>query len=256
MRKGMKSKKLILLVILVALISIVGMTSVSNANSVSGNLTSSSKFKAGESVSVVLSLSDINAGDGLRTVTVDKVNFDTNVFEAPTLSSFSGANGWQVEYSTSTQALILRTSTPVTSNGAAVTLTLKVKDGISATSGTVTFSNIVAASNTANGGDIAVGTKSITINAVSDAISSETAPTNTTNTTTQTTQAQTTTPATSSTTKTATSNTAKQTTAAKSGVSTLPKTGVGIGIAISAVVVVAIGGIFYGLYRNLKKYDM
>lgn len=53
---------------------------------------------------------------------------------------------------------------PIKTDGVAVTLTLKVKAGITSKSSTISFENIVASAGS-NTGDIAVGTKTITIKA-------------------------------------------------------------------------------------------
>lgn len=259
--------KVIAIVALIAMITmVIGMANVSDAYSVTGGLSSSDKLVADGNVSVTLSFSNIDADSGVMSVTVDKVTCD-DVFEPVTKANFVGSNGWDVSYSATNKILTLTNDEHITSAGPVVTLNLKVKSGVTAKQASVTFEGIVASAGLSTG-DIKVGTKTITINAAADAVPSETAPTedtpatpatDTTPSTTNTTPATSTTPAkstTAATTSTATSNTAKQTTAAKSGVSALPKTGVGMGIVISAVVVVIAGTVFYGLYRNLKKYNI
>ena len=229
-----------ILTLLVVIAMVIGITNISNAYSVTGSLSSSDKLVAGGTASVTFSLGSIDAEDGVRSITIDKVNYDTNVFEAITSSSFTASNGWKVSYSASSGAMTLTNDTPVNSASSVVTLALKIKSGITATSASVSFQGIVASSGLTTG-DIAIGTKTATLK--TDAAAEESS--------TPATPAKSTTPAASSTT-----TTSKQTTAAKSGVSTLPKTGVGMGIVISAAVVVIAGAIFYGLYRNLKKYNI
>lgn len=250
MKRTMKFKIIAIVALIVIITIILSTTNISNAYSVGGTLTSSSKLIEGETVSVVLSFNNIDADSGVMSITVDKIIYDPAVFESITKSSFVGSNGWDVSYSTSNQILTLTNDEHITSSGAVVTLNLKVKDSISVDETSITFEKIVTSAGLTTG-DIEVGTKTAKISKTANAVSTDGTPSTTTNSKTTTTTSGTTP---SRTTSTATS--AKQTSSAKSGVSTLPKTGVGMGIAISAVVVVIAGAVFYGLYRNLKKYNI
>ena len=82
-------------------------------------------------------------------------------FEAISGTSFS-SNTFSPTYSNG--GLILMSGNPIKTDGVAVTLTLKVKAGITSKSSTISFENIVASAGS-NTGDIAVGTKTITIKA-------------------------------------------------------------------------------------------
>lgn len=161
MRNTIKVKALIISLIMV--INVLLFTTVSRAYSVDGKLTYSGELVAGQNVTVTLSLSNIDADTGLTGVSVDKVSYDTSVFETITSSNFSGSNGWEVTgFSTTSQSLTLKNDSHITANGSVITLTLKVKDGVAATSSTVEFEGIVATAGLTTG-DINVGTKKVTI---------------------------------------------------------------------------------------------
>lgn len=244
MKKTLKLKTLIALIVLAV---VVGISSISNAYSVGASLSSGDKLVAGESVNVTLSLSDIDADTGVTAITVNKVSYDTNVFETITADSFKGANGWTPSYSTNSQALTLTNNTHIKDASAAVTLTLKVKAGITATSATVKFEGIVASAGLTTG-DIDVGTKTITVKAEEKA---ETGSENTQNTNTIA-PTQNTTKSNSTTTSTINQTT---TTSTKANLSNLPKAGISSGIIFVVAIGAVAGVIFYVKYRNIKKYD-
>lgn len=127
-------------------------------------MSSNDKLVAGQEVKVILSLSAIDMGDGIRSIKVGKVTVG-NEFENISSASFSGST-FMPTYSNG--GLVLMAGNPVTTDGTAVTLTLKVKEGVTAKSAVVKFENIVASSGT-NTGDISIGTKTVTINADSSA---------------------------------------------------------------------------------------
>ena len=227
----------------IIMIMILGISNISNAYSVGATLSSGDKLVAGKNVTVTLSLSSIDAGEGLSSITVDKINYDTNVFETISASSFAGNNGWNPTYSTKSQGLTLTNNTHITANGAAVNLTLKVKDGVTAKSSIIKFEGIVASAGLTTG-DINVGTKTLTVNADSEANGgSESTPSTGTSTPSTTTQ------------DTTNNQQGKVTTAKKANISQLPKAGLETGIVFVLVAGLLVGIVFYAKYKNIKKYD-
>lgn len=236
-------------IVLVTILTIViSIANIANAFSFGGTLTSNDKLVAGQEVKVTLSLNNIDMGDGIRSIKVGKVSVG-NEFDGISSASFSSST-FTPTYSNG--GLVLMAGNPVTANGAVVTLTLKVKDGITAKSAVVKFENIVASSGT-NTGDISIGTKTVTINADSSAVSGDESGTTTP-----------TTPATSSNKNTSantTKNTAKKTTkntiqSSKTTAKRILNAGDATTMAIVAVVaVVAIVGCL-GFIRYSKNKDI
>lgn len=156
------------IVITTILAIIISIANIANAFSFEGKLTSDGMLVAGQEVKVTLSLNNIDMGDGIRSIKVGKVTAGSE-FEGITSSSFSSSSCTPTY---SNGGLVLMAGNPVSANGAVVTLTLKVKDGITANSATVKFENIVASSGT-NTGDISIGTKTVEIKANSSAVSGD-----------------------------------------------------------------------------------
>ena len=157
--------KISLMMVIITII--IGIFNQSNAFSFNANLSSDDKLVSGKEVKVTLSLSNIDMDDGIRSIKVGKITVGEE-FEAIESTNFS-SNTLMPTYSKG--GLVLMSGTPIKDNTIAVTLTLKVKPGITTKSSTITFENIVASSGT-NTGDISVGTKSITIKA-DNAVQSE-----------------------------------------------------------------------------------
>lgn len=175
MKKMKNTVKVIAIMTIV--IMIIGIANTVNAFSFNANLSSGDKLVAGQEVKVILSLNSIDMDEGIRSIKVGKITIGEE-FESITTSNFS-SNTWAPTYSNG--GLILMSGTPITKEGTAVTLTLKVKPGITAKSATIKFENMVASSGS-NTGDISAGTKTITIKANETATSGN--QTETTNSTT------------------------------------------------------------------------
>lgn len=137
-------------------------SNISRAYSANAELSSISKLETGKDVKVTLTIKDIDADDGIRSITIGNITYDTNVFEPITASSFVGENGWSATYSTSSGKLAIINGNPMTANNSVVTLTLKAKEGITEKSTKVKFENIIVASSSTTG-NIQVGTKTVTI---------------------------------------------------------------------------------------------
>lgn len=153
-----KTIKIISIITIMAII--ISIVNISNAFSFNVSVSSNDKLVAGQEVKVTLTLSNIDMDDGIRSIKVGKITIGEE-FEEITAKSFSSTT-WMTTYANG--GLVLMSGTPITEEGVAVTLTLKVKQGITAKSSAVSFENIVASSGS-NTGDITVDTKTITIKA-------------------------------------------------------------------------------------------
>lgn len=182
-----KAMKIISMVTIMAII--IGIVNISNAFSFNASLSSKDKLVAGQEVKVTLTLNNIDMDDGIRSIKVGKITIGEE-FEEITAKSFSSTT-WMTTYANG--GLVLMSGTPITDEGVAVTLTLKVKQGITAKSSTVSFENIVASSGS-NTGDIKVDTKTITIKAEEKVEGGDQTPTNPTTPTEPTTPTNPTTP--------------------------------------------------------------
>ena len=237
----MKTKlKTLLTVSVMALIVVI--STISNAASVGMSLSSNSKLKAGDTVTVTMSLGNIDAGNGIDTITAE-LNYDKNVFETVETSNLIASNSWTPTYASSTNMLTVLKNSKVTKGETVLTITLKVKSTLSVKSTTVTLKDIVVSGGRVQDGgtgDISVNNASVTINADSDAISkTENTISNTTTTTNTTT------------------NTTKQNTTLKDNTvtkkTTLPKTGIEQGGVIAIVVIAIVGTFSYVLYKKTSK---
>ena len=221
---------------------IVVISTISNAASVGMSLSSNSKLKAGDTVTVTMSLGNIDAGNGIDTITAE-LNYDKNVFETVETSNLIASNSWTPTYASSTNMLTVLKNSKVTKGETVLTITLKVKSTLSVKSTIVTLKDIVVSGGRVQDGgtgDISVNNASVTINADSDAISkTENTISNTTTTTNTTT------------------NTTKQNTTLKDNTvtkkTTLPKTGIEQGGVIAIVVIAIVGTFSYVLYKKTSK---
>lgn len=235
----MKTKlKTLLTVSIMALIVVI--STISNAASVGMTLSSNSKLKAGDTVTVTMSLGNIDAGNGIDTITAE-LNYDKNVFETVETSNLIASNSWTPTYASSTNMLTAVKNSKVTKGETVLTITLKVKSTLSVKSTTVTLKDIVVSGGRVQDGgtgDINVNNASVTINADSDAISKNE---NTTGNTTNSSK----------------TNTTKQNTTLKDNTvtkkSTLPKTGIGQSGVIAIVVIAIVGTFSYVLYKKTSK---
>ena len=237
----MKTKlKTLLTISIMALILVI--STISNAASVGMTLSSNSKLKAGDTVTVTMSLGNIDAGNGIDTITAE-LNYDKNVFETVETSNLIASNSWTPTYASSTNMLTVLKNSKVTKGETVLTITLKVKSTLSVKSTTVTLKDIVVSGgrvHVGGTGDINVNNASVTINADSDAISKNENTISNTTTTTNT-----------------TTNTTKQNTTLKDNTvtkkTTLPKTGIEQGGVIAIVVIAIVGTFSYVLYKKTSK---
>ena len=232
--------KTLITVSIMALIVVI--STISNAASVGMSLSSNSKLKAGDTVTVTMSLGNIDAGNGIDTITAE-LNYDKNVFETVETSNLIASNSWTPTYASSTNMLTVLKNSKVTKGETVLTITLKVKSTLSVKSTTVTLKDIVVSGGRVQDGgtgDINVNNASVTINADSDAISKNENTISYTTTTTNT-----------------TTNTTKQNTTLKDNTvtkkTTLPKTGIEQGGVIAIVVIAIVGTFSYVLYKKTSK---
>lgn len=232
--------KTLITVSIMALIVVI--STISNAASVGMSLSSNSKLKAGDTVTVTMSLGNIDAGNGIDTITAE-LNYDKNVFETVETSNLIASNSWTPTYASSTNMLTVLKNSKVTKGETVLTITLKVKSTLSVKSTTVTLKDIVVSGGRVQDGgtgDISVNNASVTINADSYAISKNENTISNTTTTTNT-----------------TTNTTKQNTTLKDNTvtkkTTLPKTGIEQGGVIAIVVIAIVGTFSYVLYKKTSK---
>ena len=224
-----KSKILTILLMIVLLLTLVAGTV--NAASAGVILTSNSKLKAGETVTVDINLSALEAEGGISGIQA-KVNYDKDVFETLTTSSFTSANGWTAKYSDNSGILTGLKDTKVTSPEKIFTITLKVKSDITVNSATITLEDIKVSGGAENAG----GTGNISANNASVTLKAE-------EVTVQ--------PAAEPAVKPTTTQGATQADKTQSTLKSLPKTGVERTGAIIAVVAI-IAGVNYILYKKLR----
>lgn len=231
------------MVVIVVAIMVIGIVNVSNAFSFNANLSSKDKLVAGQEVKVTLSLSSIDMDQGIRSIKVGKITVGEE-FEAVSTTNFA-SNTWMPTYLNG--GLILMSGTPIKDAGVAVTLTLKVKPGVTAKSSTIKFENIMASSGS-NTGDISIGTRTITINEGKIIDSGNNTETNKpTNPDTGKTQDQTNKQEDKS-----QNNTTKNITGSKKLPDTLPKAGETKGILIIALILVSIMIVVISFIRYKK----
>lgn len=241
MNNRLKIKSFITIIMLITLITIstIVMAATGGNYSVKMSLTSNSKLKAGDTVTVNVNVTSVNALDGIDAIAA-AINYDENVFETLSTSSMVATNEWTPTYAASTKMLTLKKDTKVSKAETVLTIKLKVKDTINVDSTTIKLQEVVASNGIAsNGGtgDIEVGEISVTINKDKESTGSTEQPKNniTDNTKPNTTVKR---------------NTTDNTVTKKS---TLPKAGLQQ-YGMIAIAVVAIVSIFsYVLYKKISK---
>lgn len=247
-------KNLKVLLAITIMIIMVGITLNVNAFSSTAKLASSSKLKAGDTVEVIFSLTNIDMGEGVNALSAT-LEYDKDVFE--TISDdensqyyfedyIQGQNRWSIgTYSSGNQMLTAIRNSGVKENTDVFKVTFKVKSSISVDSTIVKLKNIKISAGEETG-DIDVADVSVTV-------SKETNTTPTTPTkedTTPTTPTTQTTPSTS--TKQNTPSTTKTTTSGEA-TGKLPQTGERtLVIAGSFTAIVAVAGLAFIKYRKIN----
>ena len=154
-----KMKSLLFITIVTTIVCIAG---IANAYSVTGELNSSSKLKAGDIVEVTYKFTSVDAGDGIDSIE-GALEYDKSVFEEVTEDSFEGLNKWKIGiYSTETQRFTVTKSEKITAGSDVFTISLKVKDTINKDSATIKIKDVFVSGGTQTG-DIEVAEKSVTI---------------------------------------------------------------------------------------------
>lgn len=127
------------ILIIISLLFLFSTVSYSNGNySITMTLSGSSQVKEGESITLVASLSNVNAGEGVEAFSA-RLNYDSNLYE---YVSVSGNNYWKTSFDTSSNTIIGFKGSKVTSSESVFTVTLKTRDGICVDNSSVTVQNI------------------------------------------------------------------------------------------------------------------
>ena len=252
--------KILATLIFIAIIIAVSTISLADNYSASIALTSDSKLKEGETVSVVLKLTALNAdGNGINVLTAN-IDYDKDVFEELTEDDFdSGSSKFQASYAPVNGNVVISSSslTGTTAPSTLMTINFKVKSSISVDKTTITFKAktgddtvIVSGGNT--GGDIAVSNASVTISRDQEATSTTIEDTPTGSGSDVSTGTGTGTSTSTGNTSSSKTNTKSDTTTSTS--STLPKTGLAMYGTIAILVVAIMGLTSYVLYKKTSKY--
>lgn len=172
MERKLKIKSCIALVIVLILITISTMVTAATGGdySVGVLLNSNSKLKEGDTVTISLNLTSVNAGNGIDTITA-AIEYDENVFEPIKKSNFVSED-WSPSYSATSKMITLIKDSKVTAPETVATINLKVKSSISVESTTITLKEIIASGGrVADGGtgDITVNNAIVTLNKEKDA---------------------------------------------------------------------------------------
>lgn len=167
MKNELKIKTLIAIMIMAIIVVMNTFVLAEDTNYSAGiSLTSNSKLKEGETVTVNVKLTSVNAGAGIDALTA-KIEYDTNVFEELATTNFTSSTGWTPAFSSTTNKMTLLKSEKVTSEETIFTINLKVKSSISVDSTKITLKDIVASGGVLESGgtgDIVVNNSSVTIN--------------------------------------------------------------------------------------------
>lgn len=219
MKTNLKNKVLITLLAIVLLLSATTSVFAAETNySVGMSLASSSKLKEGDTVTVKVNLTTINAGNGIDTITA-QLNYDEDVFETLSSANMTAGTDWTPSFANSTKMLTLLKNSKVKAAETVLTIKLKVKTAINVDKTTITLKDIVVS----GGRVVDGGTGDIKVNNASVTISREKA----------------------------TSNTVKDNTV--TNITKLPQTGIE-NFGLVAIVVVAIVGIFsFVVYKKIAK---
>ena len=115
---------------------------------------SASTLKPGDTITIDLKVSSIDAGElGINTMEAF-LNYDENIFEPVSQSSFSGANNWSITYNGEDGANKGKLVAVILQGGVKEdqtigNITLKVKEGVADTESSITFTNIKSNDGTA-----------------------------------------------------------------------------------------------------------
>ena len=151
-------------IVLVMIILIIGMSiSVYAAPAVTVNLTTTAtELTPGEEVEVAFSIASITGMEsGLETIQ-GTLEYDTNVFETITKSSVKDMNEWSISINPATNIFAGTNDTKATSGGI-FTITLKVKEGVTAKSTTVSIKDIKTTDSLNDDAKVDIAKVSVTI---------------------------------------------------------------------------------------------
>lgn len=138
-------KKRIVKICIIAMLLVWVYTTIVNALSFSATMTpSSTAVDESTEFTIRVSVSNLDVGsNGINTLS-GTLKFDDDVFEDITDSSIEGLNSWSPTFNADTGKITLTKTTFVKTEEAVFQITFKTKTDISAESGTIMFTNIVA----------------------------------------------------------------------------------------------------------------
>lgn len=154
-------KAIIAILTIIMLITINTIALAASSYSANVSLTSDSKLKEGDTVTINVNLTSVNAGNSVPALTA-QIDYDTSVFETLTASDLKSTTGWTPSFSTKNNGISAMKNEAVTSAETMFTITLKVKSSISVDSTKVTLKNIVYSGGVTTG-DITVNDAIVTL---------------------------------------------------------------------------------------------
>ena len=154
-------KTIIAILTIIMLIAINTIALAASSYSANVSLTSDSKLKEGDTVTINVNLTSVNAGNSVPALTA-QIDYDTSVFETLTASDLKSTTGWTPSFSTKNNGISAMKNEAVTSAETMFTITLKVKSSISVDSTKVTLKNIVYSGGVTTG-DITVNDAIVTL---------------------------------------------------------------------------------------------
>lgn len=142
----MKTMKKIYFITVIAMLLLLVTPAVVKADSFQLNVTADKQnIQPGQTVTLTLSVSNINAGkSGINTLE-GIIDYDTSIFEKITQGDFKSMNNWSITYNASERkvfAAIL--SEGVTTNQSIATITFKVKEKVKYTNTSITIKNVTS----------------------------------------------------------------------------------------------------------------
>lgn len=140
MKRNIKFKIAVLL-ILVILTSLIN--NKVNAYSLNVELNADKNLIPGEEINVTIKIKDLSVNNGIDAF-MGTINYDKNVFENLTSSSFIATNGWNPLFNPKTNIFTLLNNTKVTNESDIVVIKFKVKSSSNAITTDIELNNISA----------------------------------------------------------------------------------------------------------------
>lgn len=139
----MKIDKRIISVLTMMILIILASSSLVNAYSLNVELNADKTLTPGDEINVNIKIKDISASNGIDAF-MGTINYDKNVFENLTSSSFIATNGWNPLFNPKTNIFTLLNNTKVTNESDIVVIKFKVKSSSNAITTDIELNNISA----------------------------------------------------------------------------------------------------------------